>query len=416
MAQPHRLSEQTFRRLMTRMAKPPTPAAVVRTPNHPETAGGDLLGAKTRTRAVTGFRDLIQKYDAFLFDQFGVLHNGREILQDSRWIVEELQKTGKPMIVVSNSSQRGSFTENLFRELGLPTEAFLEYLTSGESAFLALQDDLRRLKEERKDGKDGKDRKLKMAWLASRPLVQNWRFFHGLEEGLEVTPVEEADFVLLNGTDCIVEAILDQEGGGAAGPDTEDGFQVQDVDYKYSGDLRVYQEFLKTAAERRLPVICSNADYTCVLPYGTLYMPGGIAAHYAEEFQGEVRMHGKPSPIIFQTALRCLQEHIERKERTETAEQEEGKDKDGEEKQQTTKTKDFSELRILHIGDSLHHDVLGAESLGIDCLFIAGGVHGDFSFIISIIRIIFFVLMRIFSWIHVCLSFFFPLVFVQRRN
>ena len=36
------------------------------------------------------------------------------------------------------------------------------------------------------------------------------------------------------------------------------------------------------------------------------------------------------------------------------------------------------DLRVLHVGDSLHHDVLGAVNAGIDSLFITDyGVHKD---------------------------------------
>ena len=33
--------------------------------------------------------------------------------------------------------------------------------------------------------------------------------------------------------------------------------------------------------------------------------------------------------------------------------------------------------RVLHCGDSLHHDVAGANAAGIHSLFVAGGIHAD---------------------------------------
>jgi ribonucleotide monophosphatase NagD (HAD superfamily) len=32
-------------------------------------------------------------------------------------------------------------------------------------------------------------------------------------------------------------------------------------------------------------------------------------------------------------------------------------------------------VQVLAIGDSLEHDIAGAAAAGIDCLFIAGGIH-----------------------------------------
>ena len=34
--------------------------------------------------------------------------------------------------------------------------------------------------------------------------------------------------------------------------------------------------------------------------------------------------------------------------------------------------------RVAHVGDSLHHDVAGANSAGIPCIFVTGGIHCSF--------------------------------------
>ena len=33
--------------------------------------------------------------------------------------------------------------------------------------------------------------------------------------------------------------------------------------------------------------------------------------------------------------------------------------------------------RVCHVGDSLHHDVLGARRAGLDCVLVATGVHAN---------------------------------------
>jgi ribonucleotide monophosphatase NagD (HAD superfamily) len=33
--------------------------------------------------------------------------------------------------------------------------------------------------------------------------------------------------------------------------------------------------------------------------------------------------------------------------------------------------------KVAHVGDSLHHDVVGANATGIDSIFVAGGVHRE---------------------------------------
>lgn len=34
--------------------------------------------------------------------------------------------------------------------------------------------------------------------------------------------------------------------------------------------------------------------------------------------------------------------------------------------------------RVAHVGDSLHHDVAGANASGIPCIFVTGGIHCTF--------------------------------------
>ncbi|OWY91932.1 HAD hydrolase protein [Phytophthora megakarya] len=71
-------------------------------------------------------------------------------------------------------------------------------------------------------------------------------------------------------------------------------------------------------------------------------MGGGIAKLY-EEMGGEVIYFGKPMKEHFEVCLRLASV--------------------------TDKSK------VVHIGDSLHHDIQGAENTGVDSIFISGGIH-----------------------------------------
>ena len=89
-------------------------------------------------------------------------------------------------------------------------------------------------------------------------------------------------------------------------------------------------------------MVCANPDYIMVKPDGsTGHMPGKIAQCY-EQLGGKCSWFGKPHVPHFQACLRDL-----------------GLDKS----------------RVAHVGDSLHHDVAGANGAGIDSVFVAGGVH-----------------------------------------
>ena len=105
-----------------------------------------------------------------------------------------------------------------------------------------------------------------------------------------------------------------------------------------------WRPVLERALSRGLPMICANPDRHRVHPGGRLLeAPGAVALAY-EGMGGTVHYHGKPEPRIYRTCLERL-----------------GLPLGG----------------ILAIGDSLEHDVAGATRAGIDCLFIAGGIHRD---------------------------------------
>jgi HAD superfamily hydrolase (TIGR01459 family) len=109
-------------------------------------------------------------------------------------------------------------------------------------------------------------------------------------------------------------------------------------------NLEAYEPILKRALERDLPMTCANPDKVSVQPDGSLKIcPGAIADLY-QRMGGRVQWHGKPG----QDAYRHIRKVM-------------GVDGAG-----------------LGIGDSLAHDIAGANTAGLDGLFITGGIHrGD---------------------------------------
>ncbi len=131
--------------------------------------------------------------------------------------------------------------------------------------------------------------------------------------GLEfVDTVQEADFLAVIGTDSPRLGVED------------------------------YQAMLRAALARSLPMVCANPDLARLTPGGNIEAPGVLAQRY-EALGGTVLYHGKPHRAIYDSclaALGCLA----------------GK--------------------VLAIGDSMEHDVLGAVRVGIRSALIPGGMHG----------------------------------------
>lgn len=108
-----------------------------------------------------------------------------------------------------------------------------------------------------------------------------------------------------------------------------------------------YRADLQKAADRGLTMICANPDRVVHRGEKLIYCGGALADLY-ETLGGEAIMAGKPYPAIYEL---CRREAILRTGRID--------------------------YRPLCIGDGIPTDVKGAQTAGLDCLFIAGGIHGQ---------------------------------------
>jgi HAD superfamily hydrolase (TIGR01459 family) len=110
-----------------------------------------------------------------------------------------------------------------------------------------------------------------------------------------------------------------------------------------------YRERLQLAAARKLPLVCANPDIVVQRGDKLIYCGGSLAALYGE-LGGQVLMAGKPYAPIYDLALF---------------------------EAESLRHKDVARDRVLCIGDGVVTDIKGAEDQGLDCLFIAKGIHGQ---------------------------------------
>jgi HAD superfamily hydrolase (TIGR01459 family) len=107
-----------------------------------------------------------------------------------------------------------------------------------------------------------------------------------------------------------------------------------------------YRESLGAAAARGLTMICANPDKQVHRGERLVYCGGALADLYGS-LGGEVIMAGKPYRPIYDLCLLDAMRLLGR-----------------------------ADGRALCIGDGLPTDVKGAQDRGLDCLFVAGGLHG----------------------------------------
>ena len=266
------------------------------------------------------FSEIIDRYDGFILDQFGVLHNGSHGLEGAPELVSDLAKKGKKLIILSNSSSSSEATKAKLPKLGFNPHHFIGAVTSGEEA----------------------GHHIAKTYNGKKAVILTWKTpktpspmkFIELCGNIEITDKpEEADFIILHGVDVL-------RGPGLDGEATETSLG------SYYTDASFYEidPILKKCLERKLPMVCANPDFIMVKPDGSIgHMPGKISQRY-EEMGGKCVSFGKPHVPHFEACLRDL-----------------GLAKD----------------RVAHVGDSLHHDIAGSNSTGIASVFVTGGVHRD---------------------------------------
>lgn len=108
-----------------------------------------------------------------------------------------------------------------------------------------------------------------------------------------------------------------------------------------------YRPAFREAARRGLEMVCANPDRVVHRGQDLIWCAGALADVYAEE-GGPVVMAGKPFGPIYDLALEQAAGLLGR---------------------------DIDRARVLCVGDGLPTDVLGANAQGLDCLFVAGGIH-----------------------------------------
>jgi HAD superfamily hydrolase (TIGR01459 family) len=105
--------------------------------------------------------------------------------------------------------------------------------------------------------------------------------------------------------------------------------------------ISIYEDALQAGIARGLPMICLNRDFVAVDPAGNLVECSGMVARRYEALGGTVRYYGKPGRAIYEACLALAP----------------------------------GARRPIGIGDSLHHDIEGGRVMGIDTVFVTGGIH-----------------------------------------
>jgi len=211
--------------------------------------------------SLDGVRDLAARFDYFLVDQFGVLHDGQQPYLGAPEALLALKRAGKRVVLLSNSGKRSAPNEARLVALGFARESWDIFLSSGEIAWSLLDKQLR-----------------ERPGAALRCLLISRDNDRSAVEGLPLTLTDsgaDADIILLSASEA-------------------DRLELDD-----------YRRLLEPAAVRGITCYCTNPDKTMLTRLGPRPGAGRIAELY-EEMGGPVVWIGKPFPEIYDTALTLL--------------------------------------------------------------------------------------------------------------
>lgn len=201
-----------------------------------------------------GLREISSHYQTYIFDIWGVVHNGVQLFPGVKECLEKLKEEGKTVCFLSNSPRAGDHHVRFFDALGIGSDLYSFIYTSGD----ALTDALDQCPVIKKDDP--------FFFIGDEMLHQSvWQSL----PGERVPIIEEASYVL-----C-------------------------------SSPMPKYEAVLKGALDLNLPMICSNPDRAAIHGEEKVVCAGAIAHEY-ETMGGAVFYCGKPEPFVYHNILKRL--------------------------------------------------------------------------------------------------------------
>ncbi|RFB79031.1 TIGR01459 family HAD-type hydrolase [Methylovirgula sp. 4M-Z18] len=208
------------------------------------------------------FQTIASAFDYFLFDQYGVLHNGRTPYPGAAQALARLKQRGARIVILSNSGRSGAYNAERMATLGIARELYDDFVTSGDVAAAMLRN-------------------------------------------------SEVPVPLTRATRCLVIGSSPDDGFARelGMSDTDDGAAADLVIITGSQSPRIamnaYADRLRPAAERQVACLCSNPDQLMLVGDATYPGAGEIADLY-ERLGGTVVRIGKPFPAIYTEAAQRL--------------------------------------------------------------------------------------------------------------
>ena len=205
-----------------------------------------------------GRKSIVNRYDLFFIDLWGVVHNGIELYENSINVLDNLAVAKKDFVLLTNAPRPNATVINFLKKMGLK-KYFKNVFTSGEAAHKYLISHL---------GKKN---------FCHIGPPRDFDLFKNIEKN-NVLNIEDADYFLCTGL------FEDQE---------------NDLDY--------YKKLLSNHTSKKM--ICTNPDLIVDRGEEREYCAGSVAKSF-EEIKGEVIYFGKPHPPVYNLSTNIINKKV----------------------------------------------------------------------------------------------------------
>lgn len=217
---------------------------------------------------IDGLSAVVDRYDSFIVDLWGVVHNGVAPFPGVVECLNNLVGAGKRVCLLTNAPRRSTGNIARLEGMGIPRTCFTTLVSSGEAAYRALR-----------DRPDTFHQLLGRRCFHLGP-IRDCDVHRDLDLDIVAAP-EAASFVLNTGIDDPAET------------------------------LEQHLPMLERAFATGLPMLCVNPDLVVVIGDRRAICAGALAKAY-EEMGGDVAYHGKPHAPVYQLALEELDHPVGR--------------------------------------------------------------------------------------------------------
>ena len=205
-----------------------------------------------------GIKSIVNRYDLFFIDLWGVIHNGIELYDNSIDVLDNLAAAKKDFILLTNAPRPNATVINFLKKIGLK-KYYENVFTSGEAAYKYLISEL----DKKKFFHIGPPR--------------DFDLFQNIENN-NVSKIEDADYILCTGL------FEDQE-----------------------NDLNYYKNLLSNHVSKKM--ICTNPDLIVDRGEQREYCAGSVAKSF-EEIKGEIIYFGKPHPPVYNLSTSIINKNV----------------------------------------------------------------------------------------------------------